>query len=55
MGLRLLDGLAQDKFQGFEKEVSELIEDGLLEKHNNNYKLTQKGLYLGNLVFAKFV
>ena len=55
MGLRLLDGLPTDKFQGFGKEVAELITDGLLKEENGNYKLTKQGLYLGNLVFEKFV
>lgn len=55
MGLRLLDGLEVEKFKGFEKEVKELIEDGLLIQDNNKYKLTRKGLFLANLVFEKFV
>ncbi len=55
MGLRLLDGLSVEKFAGFEKEVTELISDGLLERKNGHYKLTPRGLYLGNLVFEKFV
>ncbi|MFA5114325.1 MAG: radical SAM family heme chaperone HemW [Candidatus Margulisiibacteriota bacterium] len=55
LGLRLLDGLAQEHFNGFEREVKELIADGLLTADGSNYKLTRKGLYLGNLVFAKFV
>ena len=55
MGLRLLDGLLVDKFLGFEKEVSELIENGLLMRKNNHYKLTKRGLYLANEVFSMFV
>ncbi|NQT29702.1 MAG: radical SAM family heme chaperone HemW [Candidatus Saganbacteria bacterium] len=55
MGLRLLDGIPTEKFRGFEKEVAELIEDGLLMREKGNYKLTRKGLYLANLVFEKFV
>jgi oxygen-independent coproporphyrinogen III oxidase len=55
LGLRLLDGIAQEHFAGFEKEVKELMDDGLLEQAGGNYRLTRKGLYLGNLVFAKFV
>jgi oxygen-independent coproporphyrinogen-3 oxidase len=55
MGLRLLEGLPTEKFIGFEKEVAELIEDGLLIRENNHYRLTRRGLYLGNLVFEKFV
>jgi oxygen-independent coproporphyrinogen-3 oxidase len=55
LGLRLLDGIPTGKFNGFEKEVSELFNDGLLEEKDGNYRLTRKGLYLGNLVFEKFV
>ncbi|MFH1826114.1 MAG: hypothetical protein ABH823_02335 [bacterium] len=55
MGLRLLDGLEADKFAGFENEVRELISDGLLEQFENKYKLTRRGLYLANEVFARFI
>jgi oxygen-independent coproporphyrinogen-3 oxidase len=55
LGLRLLQGLPTENFIGFEKEVIELIKDGLLMRDNNHYKLTRRGLYLGNLVFEKFV
>ncbi|MBN3032655.1 MAG: radical SAM family heme chaperone HemW [Candidatus Saganbacteria bacterium] len=55
LGLRLLDGIPTKHFTGFEKEVDELIKDGLLEEKNGNYKLTRRGLMLGNLVFEKFV
>lgn len=55
MGLRLLDGLAAEKFNGFEKDVNELIELGLLVQENNYIKLTRQGLYLANEVFARFV
>ncbi len=55
MGLRLLDGLPTEKFQGFESEVAELLADGLLKQENCNYKLTKKGLHLANLVFEKFI
>ena len=40
---------------GFEKEVDELMKDGLLEEKNGNYRLTRHGLFLGNIVFEKFV
>ncbi len=55
LGLRMLEGLPIEKFAGFEKEVDGLIKDGLLKLENGNYKLTRQGLYLGNLVFEKFV
>jgi oxygen-independent coproporphyrinogen-3 oxidase len=55
LGLRLLEGLPSEKFAGFEKEVDELFKEGLLTQENNHYKLTRRGLYLGNLVFERFV
>jgi len=55
MGLRLLDGIAKDHFQGFEKEVEELTKEGLLTTEKNNLKLTRKGLYLANEVFLHFI
>ena len=55
LGLRLLEGLPKEEFRGFEKEVAELIKDGMLEEIEDKYRLTRKGLYLGNLVFEKFV
>jgi len=55
MGLRLLDGIGQNKFAGFEKEVDDLIGQGLLEKSGNNIKLTGKGLMLANIVFERFI
>jgi oxygen-independent coproporphyrinogen III oxidase len=55
LGLRLLAGIPISNFTGFEKEVAELIKDGLLEQKNGNYRLTRHGLFLGNIVFEKFV
>lgn len=55
LGLRMLEGLPKVKFTGFDNEVGELIKDELLEELNGNYKLTRRGLFLGNLVFEKFV
>jgi len=55
MGLRLLDGIPRSKFNGFEKEVADLITEGLLEQANDNYRLTRHGLYLANEVFRRFV
>jgi oxygen-independent coproporphyrinogen-3 oxidase len=55
LGLRLLDGLAKENFAGFDSEVKELMKDGLLEEKKSKYKLTRRGLFLGNLVFEKFV
>lgn len=55
MGLRLRDGLETHHFDGFEKEVEELINSDLLEKHDGKYRLTRSGLYLANLVLEKFL
>jgi len=55
MGLRLLDGLPEEKFTGFENELNGLIAEGLLERSGGNIRLTRKGLMLGNLVFEKFI
>jgi oxygen-independent coproporphyrinogen-3 oxidase len=55
MGLRLLDGLHEEKFAGFDQELAELFKDGFLAKENSHIKLTRKGLHLANLVFEKFV
>ncbi|MCX5751690.1 MAG: radical SAM family heme chaperone HemW [Candidatus Saganbacteria bacterium] len=55
MGLRLLDGIPIETFKGFEKELNESITDGLLVIHNNNVKLTRRGLMLANVVFERFI
>jgi len=55
LGLRLIEGLPTKTFEGFENEVSELLNDGLLIRQNGNYKLSKRGLFLANLVFEKFV
>ncbi len=55
LGLRLLEGLPIGEFAGFEAEVKGLMDDGLLQSENGNYKLTRQGLYLANEVFEKFV
>jgi len=55
LGLRLLAGLPVEQFAGFEPEVAELLQDGLLTRENNHYQLSERGLFLANLVFEKFV
>lgn len=55
MGLRLINGLAADKFTGFKKELNDQIKAGLLVRDNDHIKLTRKGLYLANVVMAEFV
>jgi len=55
MGLRLLAGLSVDSFTGFEAELSDLIDQGLLEQKNGLVKLSKRGLFMANLVFERFV
>jgi oxygen-independent coproporphyrinogen-3 oxidase len=55
LGLRLINGLSVENFVGYEKEVDELIKTKMLTRSKGNYKLTRKGLYLGNEVFVRFV
>lgn len=64
LGLRILDGLEDDKFkarfgntleEAYGKEIKELIEKGLLVWENKRIRLTKRGLLLGNWVFEEFV
>ena len=55
LGLRLTEGLPSNKFQGFESETKELINEGLLQRNNGHYHLTRRGIMLGNRVFERFV
>lgn len=55
MGLRLLEGLPNDSFAGFEADLADLKTQGLLEEIQGKVKLTKKGLLLANLVFERFV
>ncbi|MFZ5946023.1 MAG: radical SAM family heme chaperone HemW [Bacillota bacterium] len=64
MGLRLLDGVNIEEFskryntnsfQVFSDPIKKCISNGLLEVKGNRIRLTEKGLYLGNLVFEEFL
>jgi oxygen-independent coproporphyrinogen-3 oxidase len=55
LGLRLIDGLAIDHFAGFDEEVGQLLKEGLLQRNNGHYRLTRRGIMLGNQVFSRFV
>ncbi len=64
LGLRLLKGLPLNDFtrrfgigfrEIYRKEISDLTAEGLLEIDGKNVKLTEKGLYLANEVFKKFL
>jgi oxygen-independent coproporphyrinogen-3 oxidase len=55
LGLRLIDGLSIDHFAGFDEEVGQLLKEGLLQRNNGHYRLTRRGIMLGNQVFSRFV
>ncbi len=55
LGLRLAEGVKKTFFVGYEQQVEQLIQDGLLEEFETNYRLTDKGVLLGNRVFCCFV
>ena len=64
MNLRLLEGIDLAQFEKrfgktinslYDKEIGELISLGLLEIKSGRMRLAEKGLYLGNKVFASFV
>lgn len=55
LGLRLSKGVEIKNFEGFEKDVSQLLTDGLIKETNGRYCLTEQGVLLGNQVFARFV
>jgi oxygen-independent coproporphyrinogen-3 oxidase len=54
LGLRLMEGVEVDAFEGYEQAVSQLIGDGLLIKEGEAIKLTPKGIDLANQVFIAF-
>lgn len=64
MGLRLLEGVNIGDFKDryghkpqeiFPNAVQKCLERGLIELDSNTLKLSDKGLYLGNLVFEEFL
>jgi len=64
LGLRKIEGIVEKDFQEqfqvsiqdvYAKELSELQEEGLLERNGSEISLTKRGLELGNYVFVKFV
>ncbi len=64
LGLRLLKGFHLNDFTGkfgisfreiYRKEIAELTDEGLLEIDGKNVKLTEKGLFLANEVFRRFL
>lgn len=64
MGLRLIKGINMNGFKKrfgtslqalYGKEIRELSSSGLLESADGHLRLTQKGLFLANEVFERFV
>lgn len=64
MNLRLLEGIDKEGFfnrfgvrieEIYGSIIEELKRDGLLEERGNKIRLTERGLFLGNQVFEKFV
>lgn len=64
LGLRLINGFHLNDFtrrfgigmrEIYKKELAELTEDGLLEINGKNVRLTEKGMFLANEVFKKFL
>ncbi len=64
LGLRLLDGLAEETFRArfgvsmdgaYGREIAECIDDGLLERAGDVLRLTQKGYLLANQAFVRFM
>lgn len=66
VGLRLLDGIRSSDFVDqfgvslesiFEVQLQKMLDAGLLESHSDQggYRLSERGILLGNEVFAEFV
>lgn len=64
MGLRLIEGVARDEFQkrtGFDyialrgKEIAWLCDEGLLVDQEGRLRLSEKGLFVSDSVFAELV
>ncbi|NDI33755.1 radical SAM family heme chaperone HemW [Chengkuizengella sediminis] len=64
VGLRLMEGVNKEDFiqqfshsmdQVFKKQLNKLINHQLLESTENGFRLTKRGILLGNEVFAEFI
>lgn len=64
LGLRLAEGISGSSFrkrfgvtleEQYGQVLNHLLEKGLLAKDGDGYRLTKKGLFLGNEVFASFL
>ncbi|MCX7885841.1 MAG: radical SAM family heme chaperone HemW [Verrucomicrobiae bacterium] len=52
-GLRMLDGIPAHYVNGY--DISRLLADGLVERHNRRLRLTRRGLRYADTVAAEFV
>ena len=56
LGLRLLEeGIEISADEKYQKIYKNLEEKGFIQKKSNRYTLTEKGVFLANDVFEKFV
>ena len=64
LGLRKINGINKDEFKEkfsieledvFKNEIEKLLKQGLIEKLNNNIKLTKRGIDVANIVWEEFV
>lgn len=64
LGLRLTEGISLDEFESrfssnletqYGNELSELVENGLIQQTGGRIRLTRKGMLYSNEVFARFV
>ncbi|SIT82478.1 radical SAM family heme chaperone HemW [Edaphobacillus lindanitolerans] len=64
LGLRMIAGVSADEFRKrfgrevgdvYGKQIRQLEEEGLLSAEDGRIRLTDKGVFLGNEVFARFI
>ena len=55
LGLRLDRGICGNTFIRYEKQLEESIKDGLIEKNDEIYRLTKRGIDISNQVFVRFI
>ncbi|MCQ2978377.1 MAG: radical SAM family heme chaperone HemW [Clostridia bacterium] len=64
LGLRMLDGISIKEFKErfgvdiddvYGSIISEMIEDGVMEREDDTIKLTRRGIDVSNVIFAEFM
>ncbi len=63
LGLRMIQGISVDEFStrfgktpdAFYPQISDWLEDGLMELHDARLRLTRRGLLVANSIFVNFV